>query len=108
MEGLPGPSLEPQDAKRADELIALCNGALNREGRACVSSGKSSSPALDACLRKVDDACGGSAFVAGETFSTADACLLPFLWRIEKELAIPADCKHLRAYLERARALSAP
>lgn len=84
VESLPGPSLEPQDAKRAEELIALCNGELSRAGRAVVQSGGVSSAALDACLRQVDAACAESEFLGGDTFSTVDACLLPFLWRIEQ------------------------
>ena len=52
-----GASLAPQDPERAARLIALCNGPLNREGKACVQSGKRSSAALDALLREVSSAC---------------------------------------------------
>jgi len=105
VEALPGPSLEPQDAKRAEELITLCNGELNRAGRAVVQSGASSSAELDACLRQVDAACADSEFLGGDAFSTVDACLLPFLWRIETELTVPKDCANLRKYLARAKDL---
>ena len=33
---------------------------------------------------QVSSACSQSAHLAGDDFSTADACLLPFLWRIEQ------------------------
>ena len=52
-----GASLAPQDPERAARLIALCNGPLNRDGKACVQSGKRSSAALDALLREVSSAC---------------------------------------------------
>ena len=102
---LPGENLTPQDAERAAKLIALCNGPLNTEGRSVVQSGGRRSAALDGLLREVSAACEESTFLAGDSFSTADACLLPFLWRIEKELSIPEDCQPLRDYIERAKKL---
>lgn len=106
VEALPGgTSLAPQDPERAARLIALCNGPLNREGKVCVQSGQRSSVALDALLREVSSACAESTHLAGDRFSTTDACLLPFLWRIEQELAFPDDCQPLREYLARAIAL---
>ena len=45
------------------------------------------------------------AFLAGATFSIADACLLPFLQRVEDE--IPASATHLKGYMARAHATPA-
>jgi glutathione S-transferase len=96
-------SLAPDDAGTAEGLLALCE-ALPPSAR---------SPALDELLGRCEAALarGGAGgepflFLAGGTFSTADACLLPFLQRVESDL--PADAAHLRAYyMRRVHALPA-
>ena len=88
-------SLAAAQPEVAGELIALCN-ALPTQ---------TSSRQLDALMRKADVALAGNEFLAGPTFSIADACLLPFLQRVEDD--IPSDAKHLRAYMERAHQLPA-
>jgi glutathione S-transferase len=96
------PALEPADAAAADAMITLCNGPLADAGRAVVGSGAKRSPRLDACLGEIDARLAATAYVAGDAFSTADACLLPFLWRIDDSLELPAEFGHLRAYVARA------
>lgn len=95
------PILQPQRA--ADALIALCDGPLAHEGRRLVESGSRSSALFDDCLRSLDDALQtGDSFLAGDTFSVADCCLLPFLLRIHQgPLDIPADYRRLRSYIVR-------
>ena len=88
-------SLAPEMVEQAQLLIAACN-ALPKQ---------TSSRELDALLKKCDAACANSAFLAGERFSIADACLLPFLQRVED--GIPRDATHLRAYMDRAHVLPA-
>ena len=65
-------SLTPELPQIANELIALCNGPLARDGKACVQSGRDGSPALTDCLRRIDAACEASNYLAGSSFSTAD------------------------------------
>eukprot|EP00316_Scyphosphaera_apsteinii_P012582 CAMPEP_0119324042 /NCGR_PEP_ID=MMETSP1333-20130426/62214_1 /TAXON_ID=418940 /ORGANISM="Scyphosphaera apsteinii, Strain RCC1455" /LENGTH=218 /DNA_ID=CAMNT_0007331647 /DNA_START=183 /DNA_END=840 /DNA_ORIENTATION=- len=86
-------SLLPEQPPVADELIALCN-ALPKS---------SSSRQLDELLQKANTACSKHRFLAGESFSIADACLLPFLQRVD----IPASATHLHAYMSRAHKLPA-
>ena len=88
-------SLVPDKPAVADALIAACN-ALPKTTR---------SREIDALFKKADDACASSTFLAGERFSIADACLLPFLQRVEDD--IPSSATHLRAYMERAHKLPA-
>jgi len=95
------PALAPGDAAAADAMIALCDGALAAEGRACVDAGRKRSPGLDRCLAEIDGRLAATPFVAGSSFSTADAVLLPFLWRIRERLEIPAACGRLGVYLDR-------
>jgi glutathione S-transferase len=86
-------SLQPADAALAAELIGLCDGLPAR----------TSSRELEEMVRRADRAlAGGSAFLAGESFSVADACLLPFLQRVEGD--IPRDATHLLDYMARAHA----
>mmetsp|Transcript_8799 Transcript_8799/g.23855 ORF Transcript_8799/g.23855 Transcript_8799/m.23855 type:complete len:111 (+) Transcript_8799:143-475(+) len=66
-----------------------------------VFSGQASTPELERALCDLDARLTRD-FVAGDAFSTADCVLLPFLFRIRKELEIPADASRLRAYLDRA------
>lgn len=95
------PILQPQ--REIDGLIALCDGPLASEGRRLVESGQRRSALFDQCLRSLDDALQtGDPFLAGDTFSVADCCLLPFLLRIHQgPLAIPTDYRHLQSYIER-------
>ena len=86
-------SLTPENAETAQALVQLCNTLPKCER----------SRELDVLMHKANEAVaasGGEGFLAGMTFSTADACLLPFLQRVED--TIPSDAKHLRAYMERA------
>lgn len=78
------------------ELIAACN-TLPKSSR---------SKQLDALLKRVDAEASGSSFLAGERFSVADACLLPFLQRVKSE-GLPSDTPHLRAYYDRCASLPA-
>ena len=55
-----------------------------------------------AAFGEIDARLAATAYVAGDAFSTADACLLPFLWRIDDSLELPAEFGHLRAYVARA------
>jgi len=83
-------SLMPEQPIVARELIDMCN-SLPKSER---------SRQLDALLKRADAALEqSSAYLAGNTFSIADACLLPFLQRVEYD--IPSDAKHLRAYMAR-------
>ena len=75
------------------ELVEMCN-ALPKS---------TSSPQLEELIRRVDKECASSRFLAGDTFSVADACLLPFLQRVEAD--IPNDCKLAEAYMARAHQL---
>mmetsp|Transcript_36785 Transcript_36785/g.73311 ORF Transcript_36785/g.73311 Transcript_36785/m.73311 type:complete len:202 (-) Transcript_36785:174-779(-) len=84
------PVLEPEEQQVADELISLCN-ALPTKTR---------SNELDELIFKANGACAQRCFLAGDRFSVADACLLPFLQRVEDQ--IPADANNLRAYMARA------
>lgn len=88
-------SLIPQDPTRATELVAACNALPKRD----------QSRELTALMRQCDDACSQTSYLAGETFSVADCCLLPFLQRVEED--IPSDAKHLRAYMQRVRSVPA-
>ena len=62
-------SLTPERPALADELVAACN-ALPKS---------SSSRQLDDLLKRADSALSEHSFLAGEQFSVADACLLPFI-----------------------------
>ena len=89
-------SLEPEDPQLARELIRLCD-TLPKAPQ---------SAALDQLLRKADAvlaARGEAGYLAGSAFSVADACLLPFLQRVD----LPADAAALRGYLTRAHAMPA-
>ncbi|KAJ8600669.1 hypothetical protein CTAYLR_007437 [Chrysophaeum taylorii] len=97
-------ALEPGDAAAADRLIELCDGKLSTEGRRAVEKGQRRSAGLDECLREVDEALEGRPYLAGQTFSTADACLVPFLFRVDQGLEIPAEYDRLREYLTRVLA----
>ena len=88
-------TLTPEDKKRADELISLCN-TLPKS---------SSSRQLDHLLMTANAACAKSAYLAGDRFSIADACLLPFLQRVEDDF--PSSVEHLRSYMARAHKLDA-
>ena len=73
-------SLEPEDPQLARELIRLCD-TLPKAPQ---------SAALDQLLRNADAvlaARGEAGYLAGSAFSVADACLLPFLQRVD----LPAD-----------------
>ena len=96
------PALAPDDEAAADRMMALCDGKLADEGRSVVGSGGTRSPGLDACLGEIDAALATTTYVAGDTFSTADACLLPFLWRIDDSLELPPQFAHLRRYVTSA------
>ena len=88
-------SLVPEDAALAAELVNACN-ALPKE---------TASRELDALMRKCDAACARSTYLAGDAFSIADCCLLPFLQRVEQQ--IPSDATHLRAYMRKAHSTMA-
>ena len=88
-------SLLPDNKKVADELIAACN-ALPKS---------TSSRELTALMRQCDAACAEAPYLAGERFSIADCCLLPFLQRVEED--IPSDAKHLKAYMARVHEMPA-
>ena len=89
-------SLTPEQPALADELVAACN-ALPKS---------SSSVQLDEMLRRADSALSEHAFLAGEQFSIADACLLPFIQRVESE-GLPSGTSHLSAYYDRCMKLPA-
>ena len=84
-------SLAPDDRETARKLVHLCN-TLPKSPR---------SVELDELFRTANEAVAsfGDGFLAGKTFSVADACLLPFLQRVED--TIPNDAEHLRCYMER-------
>ena len=88
-------SLQPEQEAIADELIAACN-ALPKS---------TSSRELTALMKRADAACAGGAYLAGERFSIADACLLPFLQRVEED--IPRELTALRDYMQRAKRVPA-
>jgi glutathione S-transferase len=88
-------SLLPESPAVANELVQMCN-ALPKQP---------TSRALDALLVQANSCLASSSCLAGERFSIADACLLPFLQRVED--AFPADAEHLRAYMSRAHRLPA-
>ena len=84
-------SLVPENRALAEQLIRQCN-QLPTQSR---------SKELDALMRACDEAVASSgAFLAGPTFSIADACLLPFLQRVESD--VPAQLAALRSYMDRA------
>lgn len=92
--------LAPSDAAAAAWAVAYCDGPITRAGKGAVFSGQASTPELERALRDLDARLTHD-FVAGDTLSTADCVLLPFLFRIRKELEIPADTSRLRGYLDR-------
>ena len=126
-------SLLPEQPELSDELVRLCNSlptssssrqldAMIQRVRAALalvgaSTLRSCSRSIIAyrplpqsirCAtahRQVDAELARSTFLAGERFSVADACLLPFLQRIEPDL--PSDAKNVRAYMGRAHKLPA-
>ena len=89
-------SLAPEQPALAEELVAACN-ALPKS---------SSSRQLDALLKRADQAVSEHGFLAGSQFSIADACLLPFIQRVQSE-GLPSDLKHLSAYYDRCMKLPA-
>jgi len=93
--------LAPTDTDAAAWAVAHCDGPITRAGKDAVFSGQASTPQLERALRDLDAKLEGRDYIAGD-FSTADCVLLPFLFRIRKELEIPADALRLRAYLDRA------
>ena len=93
--------LAPSDAAAAAWATAHCDGPITRSGKDAVFSGQASTPQLERALRDLDAKLEGRDYIAGD-FSTADCVLLPFLFRIHKELDIPAEAPRLRAYLDRA------
>ena len=93
--------LAPSDTDAAAWAVAHCDGPITRAGKDAVFSGQSSTPELERALRDLDAKLEGRDYIAGD-FSTADCVLLPFLFRIRKELEIPADASRLRGYLDRA------
>ncbi|KAL1521720.1 hypothetical protein AB1Y20_021375 [Prymnesium parvum] len=88
-------SLLPEDPRRAEALVRLCNSLPK----------SSSSRELDELIQQADSILATSTFLAGERFSVADACLLPFLQRVESDL--PSSSKHVKAYMARAHVLPA-
>lgn len=96
-----GASLAPEDDALAAKMIALGNGLLADAGKAVVLSGQTRSRQLDACLRELDAQLRQTACLAGARFSTADAVLLPFLWRIRDSLELPSDLAALRECVDR-------
>ena len=93
--------LAPTDTDAAAWAVAHCDGPITRAGKDAVFSGQASTPQLERALRDLDAKLEGRDYIAGD-FSTADCVLLPFLFRIRKELEIPADASRLRGYLDRA------
>ena len=93
--------LAPSDTAAAAWAVAHCDGPITRSGKDAVFSGQASTPDLERALRDLDAKLEGRDYIAGD-FSTADCVLLPFLYRIRKELDIPADASRLRGYLDRA------
>ena len=94
--------LAPGDTDAAAWAVAHCDGPITRAGKDAVFSGQASTPELERALRDLDAKLEGRDYIAGDAFSTADCVLLPFLYRIRKELEIPADASRLRGYLDRA------
>ena len=93
--------LAPSDADAAAWAVAHCDGPITRAGKDAVFSGQASTRELERALRDLDAKLEGRDYIAGD-FSTADCVLLPFLFRIRKELEIPADASRLLGYLDRA------
>ena len=93
--------LAPTDTEAAAWATAHCDGPITRAGKDAVFSGQASTPQLERALRDLDAKLEGRDYIAGD-FSTADCVLLPFLFRIRKELEIPADASRLQGYLDRA------
>ena len=93
--------LAPTDTDAAAWAVAHCDGPITRSGKDAVFSGQASTPQLERALRDLDAKLEGRDYIAGD-FSTADCVLLPFLFRIRKELEIPTDASRLRGYLDRA------
>lgn len=89
--------LEPENAAVAQDLVTRCN-ALPKS---------TSSAQLDELLRRAEAALAESPYLAGSTFSRADACLLPFLQRVDDDGGLPSDAVHLRDYMARMRRLPA-
>ena len=89
-------SLTPERPALADELVAACNALPT----------SSSSRQLDDLLKRADSALSEHSFLAGEQFSVADACLLPFIQRVESE-GLPSGTSHLSAYYDRCMKLPA-
>mmetsp|Transcript_66956 Transcript_66956/g.119020 ORF Transcript_66956/g.119020 Transcript_66956/m.119020 type:complete len:260 (+) Transcript_66956:31-810(+) len=84
-------SLLPEKPDVARELIRMCNSLPT----------STSSFELSALLKKADKLLGESTFLAGETFSVADACLLPFFQRIEENF--PGGATNLQSYMDRMK-----
>ena len=94
--------LAPSDAAAAAWAVAHCDGPITRAGKDAVFSGRASTPELERALRDLDARLEGRDYIAGDALSTADCVMLPFLFRIRKELEVPADAPRLRGYLDRA------
>ena len=93
--------LAPGHMDAAAWAVAHCDGPITRAGKDAVFSGQASTPELERALREIDARLTRD-YIAGDAFSTADCVLLPFLFRIRKELEIPADASRLLGYLDRA------
>mmetsp|Transcript_37889 Transcript_37889/g.59902 ORF Transcript_37889/g.59902 Transcript_37889/m.59902 type:complete len:92 (+) Transcript_37889:492-767(+) len=66
----------------------------------------SSSPELTSFLNLLEESLNENEFLAGDTFSSADACILPFLQRVESEWEGEGrKYKQLRKYMNNAHNL---
>lgn len=106
----------PEHPEQSEELIRDCNAlpksCSSRELDEMIRKASSTFPrSCPSCflrsfaMSQVDAILARNTFLAGETFSVADACLLPFLQRVESE--IPNDATNAKGYMKRARQLPA-
>ena len=97
------PSLAPIDASETCARTARVHTSSRLHTGRCTL--EVHQPTVSPLYRQVDTELASSTFLAGERFSIADACLLPFLQRIEPDL--PKEAKNVRAYMDRAHKLPA-
>lgn len=99
------PSLAP--VEYAADIAAfrnLVNGDVKSIGRRTVQGdsrgkGAGGGPELSAVLCKANSLIAGP-YVCGESFTIADACAVPFFWRIKQEFGFPEDCSMLSAWMD--------
>ena len=84
-----------------DELFGVMPWEREAFAKVTISPKQLDEAFMGGCQSILDAKLEGRDYIAGD-FSTADCVLLPFLYRIRKELDIPADASRLRGYLDRA------